>query len=150
MIGAKHRYCRAMPEKTVHETAVPLVKIPAVAEGPAEPVAPVERRRAPSGRVYTPGELPADVRSGLPEFRISGHAYSPEAQTTGRKDQREDPSGRAGSITRAEAGRDSSHRRDPELSRVPLPRRHQPGAIVSTRRSGRAAESPLRHLYCQG
>ena len=26
-------------------------------------------------------ELPATVRSALPEFRISGHAYSPEPQT---------------------------------------------------------------------
>jgi general secretion pathway protein B len=32
-------------------------------------------------RILKLNELPRAVRNGLPEFRISGHAYSPEPQT---------------------------------------------------------------------
>lgn len=38
-------------------------------------------RPAPSGKVFSLNELPPAIRSGLPEFRVSGHAYGPEPQT---------------------------------------------------------------------
>jgi len=42
----------------------------------------IEPRSAPvAGKVYGLGELPADVKGSLPEFKISGHAYSAEIQT---------------------------------------------------------------------
>jgi general secretion pathway protein B len=40
-----------------------------------------ERSQAIAGRLYTIGELPSDIRHNLPEFRISGHAYSADART---------------------------------------------------------------------
>jgi general secretion pathway protein B len=47
-----------------------------------EPAPHSERRISPAtGKLYGLNELPTDVRSGLPEFRITGHAYSAEAQT---------------------------------------------------------------------
>jgi general secretion pathway protein B len=75
---------RTTPERDVPQTPVVAPKSPdAVAESAAEPeVARPERQSAPAGgRVYTMSELPPDVRSRLPEFKISGHAYSPEPQT---------------------------------------------------------------------
>jgi general secretion pathway protein B len=38
----------------------------------------VENSRAPNGRVLSLDELPPSVKSGLPEFKVSGHAYSPD------------------------------------------------------------------------
>ncbi len=40
-----------------------------------------ERGRKAAGRVFEIGELPPAVRAALPEFKISGHAYSPDRQT---------------------------------------------------------------------
>lgn len=34
-----------------------------------------------AGRVLSLNELPSAIRSTLPEFRVSGHAYTPESQT---------------------------------------------------------------------
>jgi general secretion pathway protein B len=47
------------------------------------PVREIPRERAPAatGKIYNLSELPTDVRHSLPEFKISGHAYSTEAQT---------------------------------------------------------------------
>jgi general secretion pathway protein B len=35
----------------------------------------------PADKVFSLKELPADIKSALPVFKISGHAYSPEPQT---------------------------------------------------------------------
>ncbi len=40
-----------------------------------------EKNKGTEGEALRVNELPAAVRSSLPEFRISGHAYSPDAQT---------------------------------------------------------------------
>ncbi len=48
---------------------------------PAKPIHQTEKPVAVSGRIYDLGELPEEIRSALPEFRISGHAYSSEPQT---------------------------------------------------------------------
>jgi general secretion pathway protein B len=40
-----------------------------------------ERPQAVAGKLYGIGELPSDIRHNLPEFRISGHAYSTDART---------------------------------------------------------------------
>ena len=72
----------AIPER---EAPVPsaLPAKSATAEAAAkEPASPGERRSPPAtGKLYGLNELPPDVKSGLPEFRITGHAYSAEAQT---------------------------------------------------------------------
>ena len=59
---------------------------PAARPAPAGTVSPepkISVNRTPPGtqRVYALNELPAAVRNGLPEFRITGHAFSPEPQT---------------------------------------------------------------------
>ena len=43
-----------------------------------QPQPPPERRVASSTRVLSLSELPITVRRTLPEFKVSGHAYSPE------------------------------------------------------------------------
>jgi general secretion pathway protein B len=48
---------------------------------PSADTQPRPNRQTAQDRVYSLSDLPAEVRSGLPEFKISGHAYSPEAQT---------------------------------------------------------------------
>ena len=40
-----------------------------------------ERNTALSGKVYALNELPGDVRQALPDFKISGHAYSEDTVT---------------------------------------------------------------------
>jgi general secretion pathway protein B len=40
-----------------------------------------EKSKRTAGKVLLVNELPATVRSALPEFKISGHAYSPEPRT---------------------------------------------------------------------
>ncbi len=60
---------------------------PAVKAVQAEkPTAPAQgRQKEQSKKAHGPvlqvDELPSEVRSALPEFRISGHAYSPDPQT---------------------------------------------------------------------
>jgi SAM-dependent MidA family methyltransferase len=67
--------------------AAPDVPQPAAAKAvePERPQAQSESREEKSkktaGRVLAVNELPAAVRAALPEFKISGHAYSPEPQT---------------------------------------------------------------------
>jgi general secretion pathway protein B len=62
-----------------------------VAPGPAKPLAtehppagprPVQEKVAapPTDRLFSLSELPSAVRSALPEFKVSGHAYSPDRQ----------------------------------------------------------------------
>jgi general secretion pathway protein B len=46
------------------------------------PLARVDKSRpATSGRLFALNELPPAVRNALPEFKVSGHAYTPEPQT---------------------------------------------------------------------
>ena len=49
----------------------------------SEPRQRTEKKPAPaaSGKVLNLNELPSNIRSALPDFKISGHAYSPEPQT---------------------------------------------------------------------
>ncbi|MGD0231975.1 MAG: general secretion pathway protein GspB [Syntrophorhabdales bacterium] len=73
----------AAPDKEAQEAPAPQVsKAPEAARPPAGPEVRKERPRKVTGRVLEVNELPAAVRGGLPtEFRISGHAYTPEPQT---------------------------------------------------------------------
>lgn len=70
-----------IPAKEMREAkAAPVVKAPA----PPRPVLDARARaelRPIAGKIYTLNELPASIKGVLPEFRISGHAYSPEPQT---------------------------------------------------------------------
>jgi len=43
-----------------------------------QPQPPSEKRVGSSARVLSLSELPSTVRRSLPEFKVSGHAYSPE------------------------------------------------------------------------
>jgi len=60
---------------------------PAVASVQQQPQ--TEKKPAPSGRVLSQNELPAQVRSSLPAFKVSGHAYSsdPALRVTRINDQ---------------------------------------------------------------
>jgi general secretion pathway protein B len=49
---------------------------------PSPPIrAEKPRPTAPPGRLFSLNELPPTIRSALPEFKVSGHAYTPEPQT---------------------------------------------------------------------
>ena len=56
-------------------------KPPATTGTSPPPQAPTEKRAAPDGRVLSLGELPSDVRSSLPELRVSAHYYSAEPRS---------------------------------------------------------------------
>jgi general secretion pathway protein B len=63
----------------------PQAVLPEPAKVPAENVppkemSPVPERKPPRDRVFALSELPAVIKSALPQFRISGHAYTPEPQ----------------------------------------------------------------------
>ena len=64
---------------------VPIPKEPASpAQVPEEVQVLVEKSpvpAAPAGKVVALSDLPPSVRSSLPEFKVSGHAYGPDAQT---------------------------------------------------------------------
>jgi general secretion pathway protein B len=62
---------------------VPTPVKPPVTERAAAGVKPAPEKgtAAPTERIFSLGELPSGIRSTLPEFRVSGHAYSPERQT---------------------------------------------------------------------
>ena len=49
-----------------------------VASASAKPETRTENRVAPHARMVSLSELPSAVRSSLPGFRVSGHAYSPD------------------------------------------------------------------------
>lgn len=68
-------------EKKAAESVAPAK--PALAERPQAAPKPVEERGfAPSSdKAYGLNELPPNIRSSLPEFKVSGHAYSAEKQT---------------------------------------------------------------------
>lgn len=62
----------AARSSAVNELSEPVVN-PQTRAGKQRPVA--------SGRLFSLSELPPSVRGALPEFRVSGHAYTPEPQT---------------------------------------------------------------------
>jgi general secretion pathway protein B len=71
----------APPGKPGGET-VETAKAPSAGVAAADrPEARRARAWAVSGRVFEVGDLPPSIRSALPEFRVSGHAYSPDPQT---------------------------------------------------------------------
>ncbi len=53
-------------------------KIGAIASTSGQPQPRPEKRATPQGRLLSLAELPSAVRKSLPEFKVSGHAYSPE------------------------------------------------------------------------
>jgi general secretion pathway protein B len=64
--------------------AAPSFSLPRAAENerlPGRTEGGRERSRRAAGRVFEISELPPAVRGVLPEFRISGHAYSPDPET---------------------------------------------------------------------
>ncbi len=72
----------AAPREEVRD--VPQPRAPKAVEAERSPGAPEtreERNKRTHGLVFKVSELPSAVRGALPEFRISGHAYSPEPQT---------------------------------------------------------------------
>jgi general secretion pathway protein B len=48
------------------------------ANTPVPPQTRAEKKTVAHGRVLSLDELPPSVKSGLPEFKVSGHAYSPD------------------------------------------------------------------------
>jgi general secretion pathway protein B len=70
-------------EKGTRESVAPAPAKPLVTERPpAGPKSGQEKMVAPpTDRVFSLSELPSAVRSTLPEFKVSGHAYSPDRQT---------------------------------------------------------------------
>jgi len=76
---------QALPPRQ-KETAVFVVpaapKPPAAPEAAAVPESRVEKPQPPApDKVLALAELPLAIRNALPEFKISGHAYTPEPQT---------------------------------------------------------------------
>jgi general secretion pathway protein B len=71
------------------ETLEPVTKVPTHTEKPAKEEAAAKETPVLIGKDYPPAsrklysltDLPPEIRNSLPEFRISGHAYSPEART---------------------------------------------------------------------
>ena len=61
---------------TGRATAVKTRETPASA--PVPPQTRAEKRTAAYGRVLSLDELPPSVKNGLPAFKVSGHAYSPD------------------------------------------------------------------------
>jgi len=53
-------------------------KIGAIASTSGQPQPRPEKRATPHGRLLSLDELPHAVRNSLPEFKVSGHAYSPD------------------------------------------------------------------------
>jgi general secretion pathway protein B len=77
---------RAAPEetpgrKTAEAAEAPFAGTSAADRQEAGPEAPREKTRTASRRVFEVGDLPPAIKGALPEFRVSGHAYSPEPQT---------------------------------------------------------------------
>lgn len=64
-------------EKRTASTSAPKTR-PAPAATTVQPQAQAEKKPAPPGRVLSLNELPASVKSSLPAFKVSGHAYSPD------------------------------------------------------------------------
>ena len=50
----------------------------AIASTSGQPQPRPEKRATPHGRLVSLDELPSSVRKSLPEFKVSGHAYSPD------------------------------------------------------------------------
>jgi general secretion pathway protein B len=69
-------------EKGAKESALPALTKPPATEGtPAEQKRVPEKAAAPAtDRVFSLSELPPAIRSVLPAFKVSGHAYSPDPQ----------------------------------------------------------------------
>jgi general secretion pathway protein B len=70
-------------EKEAKESLAPVPAKPVVTERTTVAPKPGREKVAagPTDRVYSLSELPSAVRSTLPEFKVSGHAYSPDRQT---------------------------------------------------------------------
>ena len=69
-------------EKAAGELPLPAAgKAPAGNRTPAEPQARIEKKTAAADKIFSLNELPPAIKSALPEFIITGHAYSTEAQT---------------------------------------------------------------------
>jgi general secretion pathway protein B len=78
----KHASPALRPQKTTVAVVHATPKPPAASETASNPKVRVEKPRpTASGTVLSLSELPPAVRSALPAFRISGHAYTPEPQT---------------------------------------------------------------------
>jgi general secretion pathway protein B len=76
---------RPKPSPVPETAAVALVPAAPTLTAPETTPSPQARaekaRPAAAGRVLSLGELPPAIRSALPEFKVSGHAYTPEPQT---------------------------------------------------------------------
>jgi general secretion pathway protein B len=69
-------------EKAARELPLPVAaKSSATDRMPSEPQIRTEKKVAAVDRLFSLKELPPAVKSALPEFKITGHAYSPEPQT---------------------------------------------------------------------
>ena len=70
-------------EKEPKESLVPAPAKPPVTERPSTGQKTGQEKVAvpPTDRIFGLNELPPAVRSALPEFKVSGHAYSPDRQT---------------------------------------------------------------------
>ena len=67
----------SVPRKEGRDTPLPKArKTEATVAESSQPQPSSGKRRAPHGRVITLTELPSAVRHSLPEFKVSGHAYS--------------------------------------------------------------------------
>ena len=69
-------------EKEATEGAVPAPPKPFATErAPAEQKTAQEKVAAPlTDRIFSLNELPSAIRNTLPQFKVSGHAYSPDRQ----------------------------------------------------------------------
>ncbi len=56
-------------------------KAPAAKRVPAEPQTRTEKKITTVDKVFSLNELPPAIKSALPEFKVSGHAYSSEPHT---------------------------------------------------------------------
>jgi len=56
-------------------------KAPAAKRLPAEPQTRTEKKITTVDKVFSLNELPPAIKSALPEFKVSGHAYSSEPHT---------------------------------------------------------------------
>jgi general secretion pathway protein B len=79
--GENRTPSRPMPESEASQSLPPVGRNTGITQVAPEPEPHAAKQPPSGGKTYNLSELPTDVRRGLPEFRISGHAYSPEPQT---------------------------------------------------------------------
>jgi general secretion pathway protein B len=69
-------------EKEVKETSLPVLAVTRAPEHALTERKPDKKKGGTSiDRLFSLGELPHTVKTALPEFRVSGHAYSPDRLT---------------------------------------------------------------------